>query len=81
MVFHNHIISLLNKCHMGTHSTCANMDSENLNNKLEHSANGYLFALAGLCLATFKFASAESLGSLRRVEARLETFTVRGAGT
>jgi len=57
------------------------MDSENLNNKLEHSANGYLFALAGLCLATFKFASAESLGSLRRVEARLETFAARGAGT
>jgi hypothetical protein len=65
----------------GTCSICANMDSESLNNKLEHNVTGYLFASSGLCLASFKFASAESLGRMRKVEPRLRTFAVRGGGT
>ena len=57
------------------------MDSESLNNKLEHNVIGYLFASSGLCLASFKFASSESLGLMRQIEPRLRIFAVRGGGT
>jgi hypothetical protein len=57
------------------------MDSERLTNKLEHSVTSYLFASFASRLASFKFASAESLGLARQVEPRFKSFAVRGGGT
>ncbi len=58
------------------------MDSESLNNELEHNATGYRFASSALCLASFKLPSAESLGLMHDlIVGRFKTFAVRGRGT